>query len=74
MGELDRARVALLVLLDHRVFGTGGLARARFSEPDFYRASGLCTCKVCGRLYYDHKSCPTDPWLTVLCNGQRVKL
>ncbi len=46
----------------------------------FYRASGNCICNVCGLTYYKHPHDPdvTDwdgnPWLHVLCNGERVKL
>lgn len=44
------------------------------------RASGECTCEVCGREYREH---PMDwriieygnrPFLNVLCDGRRVKL
>lgn len=40
----------------------------------FFRASGLCVCTDCDRLYYDHPQDPEHSWLNVLCDGQRVKL
>jgi len=43
------------------------------------RASGECFCPICCREYYDHPMERTllfmgQPYLTVLCTGERVKL
>lgn len=52
----------------------------RAAPGDVTRASGACACAHCGRPYRAH---PLDPyevawdgglWLTVLCDGRRVKL
>lgn len=52
----------------------------RDDVPDFVRAAGDCACTWCGKPYWKH---PGDPyevtregvrWLTVLCDGRRVKL
>jgi DNA primase large subunit len=49
-------------------------------RPDFQRASHLCICEKCGKEYIDH---PLDyqeldftgqPYLNILCSGERVKL
>lgn len=49
-------------------------------DPNGERADGSMECEVCGKLYFDH---PSDwrvigygnvPFLTVLCDGRRVKL
>jgi hypothetical protein len=42
---------------------------------DWHRASGQCVCDVCGKLYYDHPYF-AEPYefLTILCNGDIVKL
>mgnify|MGYP001171393756 CR=1 FL=1 len=45
-----------------------------------YRAGGDVECRICGRKYYDHPMEPTEtdwndqPYLHVLCSGDRVKL
>jgi hypothetical protein len=45
-----------------------------------YHAAGDCVCDVCGREYRQHPvdedqlSYTGDPFLIVLCNGDRVKL
>jgi hypothetical protein len=47
---------------------------------DVGRAGGGCTCRVCGKLFYDHRPFRgiTDnngnPFLTLLCGGVLVKL
>lgn len=40
----------------------------------FFRAGGDVFCEVCGQEYREHVDDPIDPWLTVLCDGTRVKL
>ncbi|MGJ4945039.1 hypothetical protein ACQR1W_31050 [Bradyrhizobium sp. HKCCYLS1011] len=48
---------------------------ARLEEGDFYRASGGCICETCGKLYYDHPYFAEEwAFLTILCNGDFVKL
>lgn len=42
--------------------------------PDAPRAGGGVICGQCGCAYYDHPSCPPEPWLTILCNRTLVKL
>lgn len=41
---------------------------------DFYRCDGRLVCDTCEKQYRDHPDEPREPCLTVLCNGQRVKL
>lgn len=47
---------------------------------DDYRAAGDCTCQECGEEYRRHPmdhfelSYAGEPFLHVLCNGDRVKL
>jgi hypothetical protein len=52
----------------------------RAGLANFTRASGACVCSQCGQRYDRH---PHDPyeidangarWLTLLCDGTRVKL
>lgn len=51
-------------------------------EPlgEYYRACGQCICDVCGKEYFKHPfdfwelSYTGEPFLHVLCNGDRVKL
>jgi hypothetical protein len=46
-------------------------------EPDpdaWYRAGTWTVCKACGEPYVKHATDPRDPWLNILCNGDRVKL
>lgn len=50
------------------------LAAGRHACAEFTRASHLCTCEHCGDTYAYHVSDPFEPWLTVLCDGRRVKL
>jgi hypothetical protein len=38
------------------------------------RASGEAVCTTCKQLYVDHVRHPNAKWLTVLCDGRRVKL
>lgn len=50
-----------------------------WASLSFFRASGDCTCSVCGSLYRDHPFTPHsawggDPYLNVLCTGEVVKL
>jgi hypothetical protein len=40
----------------------------------WFRASGLVECEVCGQQYQDHVEHPLAPWLTVTCSGKLVKL
>ena len=42
--------------------------------PDAARCSGLVLCKQCGWQYYDHPSHPFISCLTVICDGEIVKL
>lgn len=47
---------------------------------DFYRASGNCICEQCGEFYIchemdrEHLGFQGEPFLHILCNGDRVKL
>jgi hypothetical protein len=43
-------------------------------DDSWYRASGRCVCLLCGEDYDHHADDPREPWLTMLCGGQRVKL
>lgn len=38
------------------------------------RAGGDCICYLCGRLYYQHPNDRDYPFMTVLCDGELVKL
>lgn len=53
---------------DDLTFGPDG------NEITFYRCDGALICWDCWRPYYNHKHDPDADWLTVLCNGWRVKL
>lgn len=46
----------------------------KFECPVFYRASGDILCATCGRTYYDHPVNIPYHFLTMLCNGECVKL
>ena len=56
------------------------LLLARGEEADrelrdsFWRADGRCLCSWCARPYWQHIHDPFEPWLNVLCTGERVKL
>ena len=54
---------------------TGGL-RHSSAKPDvgWLRASGSTSCEVCDELYENHPPDESYAWLTVLCDGVRVKL
>ena len=47
---------------------------------DCFRASHMCVCKVCGKLYIDHPYVENwldregHPFLNVICDGSIVKL
>lgn len=49
-------------------------------DKDFERASHLCICEICGKLYIEHElykeilSYDDKPFLRVLCDGRLVKL
>jgi hypothetical protein len=43
-------------------------------EQDFIRASGNCECPICKKLIKYHPTCKKYNFLTVLCDGQHVKL
>jgi hypothetical protein len=47
----------------------------RIERCDMYRAGGDVICKHCNKLYYDHPYF-AEPyeWLTIICNGDIVKL
>ena len=51
-----------------------------YKKQDYWRASGDCICNWCGRNYYSHPmhmkklDWNGDPYLHVLCNGDKVKL
>lgn len=45
----------------------------RLARADFVRAAGDCLCP-CGEPYRVHGADPVDEFLTVLCDGTRVKL
>lgn len=40
----------------------------------FVRAEGDCACPLCSRPYREHPADEAEEWLTVLCDGRRVKL
>lgn len=40
----------------------------------WFRADGDCLCPVCNEPYKRHKNIEGIEWLTVLCNGDLVKL
>lgn len=42
-------------------------------RDDWYRAGNM-VCDHCGLEYLDHVSHPIEPWLTILCSGNMVKL
>ena len=42
-------------------------------NAQWYRASGLCECEICGKQYYDHKPLYGFNWLLKLCNGDLIK-
>lgn len=46
----------------------------KFEHPEFYRASGDCICTICNRDYYSHPTNVPFWHLTMLCNGDYVKL
>lgn len=51
--------------------------RVEEDEPKriaFVRAGGGAICEDCGQELCEHVQDPIDPWLTVLCSGERVKL
>lgn len=61
----------------HRMIQIFLLLRADEDEPkrvSFHRAGGDVVCEGCGREYREHVDDPVEPWLTVLCSGDRVKL
>lgn len=45
----------------------------RHRDLEFVSASGLVEC-WCGSRLYDHPEHPFDPWLTITCDGDFVKL
>lgn len=49
------------------------LAMAEEKTGMTYR-SGDYTCEMCGWRYSRHATCPLEPWITILCDGRRVKL
>lgn len=44
----------------------------RIEAGDYSSACGDCICDVCKRDYYSHPN--YEPWLTLLCNGDLVRL
>lgn len=44
------------------------------TNTDGERASGDVPCADCGNVYRLHVQHPHAPWMTVLCDGRRVKL
>lgn len=51
-------------------------ACATQKRDDMHRAGSACVCTVCGREYVRHPGDAGEEWcwLTVLCDGTRVKL
>lgn len=43
-------------------------------REDAYRPSHEMVCEACGEMYLRHATDPFEPWLTVLCSGEMVKL
>jgi hypothetical protein len=50
------------------------LVRKQPAEMYFYRTSHEMVCLECGATYGRHAADPWDPYLAMLCNGERVKL
>jgi hypothetical protein len=50
------------------------LAKGCPEDLDFYSVSGDVVCRDCGEPFWRHAVDPWEPWLTMLCNGERVKL
>lgn len=40
----------------------------------WFRADGDCLCPSCCEPYKKHKNIESNEWITVLCNGELVKL
>lgn len=70
-GRSKRHYLRHLLLAEAAAAPPEVLARARAS---FLRASGLIRCPQCGEVLYDHPPDPTEPCLTIRCDGARVKL
>lgn len=67
---LDDARSSLLATLDARLLS----GRCPRTPELFIRASHMCECTICGRLYIKHPLDPEYDWLRVHCDGTRLKL
>lgn len=46
----------------------------RVDKGDYVRASGMCTCAICGCDYWEHATVKGFEWLHRLCDGKLVKL
>lgn len=72
MGELQKYQIM------NRKEDTNGFEDAVFFR--FYRSNGECICEICRKFYKDHEldekilDWEGNPFLHVLCNGERVKL
>lgn len=71
--SIEKALLRRIVNRLAAVFMLVGAERDDEERRNFVRASGCCVCD-CGATYYAHVHDPFEPWLTVLCDGQRVKL
>jgi hypothetical protein len=68
------------VIRDGAAFASASDFLPRSRPEDMVRAGGDCVCAQCGEPYRRHAHDPYEsdasgePWLTVLCDGRRVKL
>lgn len=46
----------------------------KIDADTWFRADGNCLCTVCNEPYKKHKNVESIEWLTILCNGDLVKL
>lgn len=69
-GEIQDERLADAKMLD----GLAVYMDAKLEEHGYFRASGKSICEECDQLYSKHPVDKIEDWLTVLCNGRRVKL
>jgi hypothetical protein len=73
---LERYMRAIMKLM-HLIKSEGPGADGRSADEQreaFYRAGGGCVCEWCGRQYAAHFNDLREEYLTVLCDGRRVKL
>lgn len=44
------------------------------NSPEIKRVNGGLVCSICNKTYYEHPPIHEEPYLTLLCNEERVKL